>query len=773
MLRSAARRALLRQLVAGMLAAAVLAACGFPAVAAAAGNGPQNFPNARIADVGLRYVGQSRPTGWDQPGECIKWVQAWVREAGGRMNGGGPVTAYTSSPAMEVSAQDATRGDVFQISIDDTYSGSPHTGVLLGGRNGDGTFDVVEGNVPAGSGRVRTSRRSLAPPARHQLRFWRFGTLAPTGNAPKGTVDAAAGGPPGFVLVRGWSYDPDTPTTSTQVHVYVDGPAGQGRGFVLEANQSRPDVAAAFPGVGSAHGYAGALGSVAPGNHSVYVYAINTTANQENPLLWSGTVNVPATAPGTPLGSFDTADGRVGHAARVRGWTFDPDAPGESASIHAYIDGWAGSGARGINLGPADAARPDVDAVHHSGDHHGFDKLIDGLDPGLHTVWIYAINRAGAGDNPLLRVLTVNVPGPDPIGSVDVATGGTPGFVQLVGWTMDPDTPRDVTDVHVYIGGPAGSGARGEPVRADISRPDIPVAFPGASQQHGFSAAIGGVAPGPQPVYVYAINTAPNQSNPLLWSGTIDVPGPVAGSPTGSFDVATGGLGGRARVKGWTVDPDAKTSATDVHAYIDGPAGSGARGINLGTAAVDRPDVAAAVPGAGRLHGFDKTVDGLTAGTHVIWVYAINRAGGGQNPLLGAKTVSVPPGGLPPAAQGPSTTAGVTPAAVPAAGTLSGSVRARVRRLRWIGRTLALRLTCPADSPSPCVVRLALRAPASTRRRARTVGRLTLALAPGAGRTVRMRARSGAGSRRKLRLRVRTDTTRGRAIVERSLRKVR
>jgi hypothetical protein len=143
---------------------------------------------------------------------------------------------------------------------------------------------------------------------------------------------------------------------------------------------------------------------------------------------------------------------------------------------------------------------------------------------------------------------------------------------------------------------------------------------------------------------VYAINTAPNGHNPLLWSGTVNVPGAAAGSPFGYFDAVNGLLSGRARVRGWTIDGDVATQPTDVHAYIDGPAGSGARGVNLGAADVSRSDVAAAHPGAGDRHGFDARIDELSPGRHVVWLYAINAGGGGENPLLAALPVTVPEG---------------------------------------------------------------------------------------------------------------------------------
>jgi hypothetical protein len=145
------------------------------APAALAVSGPQNFPNSRIADVALRYVGQSRATGFNQPGECVKWVQSWVAEAGGNMPGGNPVSLYRNAGAAEIQLDQAQRGDIFQISRGDTWNGSPHTGVFTSARQGDGAFDIVAGNVPAGSGKVVTSHYRPSAPAGHELHVWRFG----------------------------------------------------------------------------------------------------------------------------------------------------------------------------------------------------------------------------------------------------------------------------------------------------------------------------------------------------------------------------------------------------------------------------------------------------------------------------------------------------------------------------------------------------------------------------------------------------------------------
>src|SRR6185436_15014194 len=106
---------------------------------------------------------------------------------------------------------------------------------------------------------------------------------------------------------------------------------------------------------------------------------------------------------------------------------------------------------------------------------------------------------------------------------------------------------------------------------------------------------------------------------------------------------ATGLVGGAARVTGWAIDPDNQLLAASVHVYIDGLAGSGARGINIGPAKLARPDVAKVYPKAGPNHGFDATITGLTPGPHILYVYAINAAGPGTNPLLSALAITAPP----------------------------------------------------------------------------------------------------------------------------------
>ena len=112
--------------------------------------------------------------------------------------------------------------------------------------------------------------------------------VASGGNALLGCRDVVTTGPPfgsldvvtagaGSVRVQGWSIDPDT-AAPVSVHVYVDGAV-----LATVAEVDRPDVGAAFPAYGAAHGYDVTLGAT-PGNHRVCAYAIDTGAGANTEL---------------------------------------------------------------------------------------------------------------------------------------------------------------------------------------------------------------------------------------------------------------------------------------------------------------------------------------------------------------------------------------------------------------------------------------------------------------------------------------------------------
>ncbi len=90
-------------------------------------------------------------------------------------------------------------------------------------------------------------------------------------HAPEGYLDAAD-----CDGVRGWAFDRDTADRPADVHVYLDGPTGVGRGFSLRADVNRDDLCGA---IGScAHGFRLPIPLAFRDDrpHAVHAYAIDT-----------------------------------------------------------------------------------------------------------------------------------------------------------------------------------------------------------------------------------------------------------------------------------------------------------------------------------------------------------------------------------------------------------------------------------------------------------------------------------------------------------------
>jgi GH25 family lysozyme M1 (1,4-beta-N-acetylmuramidase) len=311
------------------------------------------------------------------------------------------------------------------------------------------------------------------------------------GGGPFGVLDVASPGI-GMLRVAGWAIDPDS-TGPIDVHVYA-GPLGT----PLRADQSRPDVGAAYPGFGGGHGFSGVI-KANPGLQQVCAYGINVGGGS-NRLIGCTVVNVPA---GDPFGVVDSVGVGRGYVD-VAGWSIDPDTTAPN-DVHVYVDGV------GVAT-TASLSRPDVGAAFGFGSNHGFSVRVN-ASGGSHSVCAYGINVAGTGSNRLLGCRTVVVPDGSPFGSLDVVAP-IYGVVHVAGWAIDPDTSAPI-DVHVYVNGV------GMPVRADGSRPDVGAAFPGSGASHGFDVFVPRNLTGPSTVCVYGINAAGGGTNSLLGCRTV------------------------------------------------------------------------------------------------------------------------------------------------------------------------------------------------------------------------------------------------------------
>lgn len=214
------------------------------------------------------------------------------------------------------------------------------------------------------------------------------------------------------------------------------------------------------------------------------------------------------------------------------------------------------------------------------------------------------------------------LPPGNPFGNVESFTLAN-GTITASGWAIDPDTTSAII-VQMYVDYSSNTMAW-----ADQPRPDVEAYYPDYGPEHGFSLSLAASA-GSHSVCVYGINVGEG-TTVTLGCSTVVVP---SGNPFGSIEAVSVGTGS-VTASGWAIDPDT-TAPILVQLYLDWSANT------AGTADLPRPDVAAAYPGSGDLHGYSLTLP-ASPGSHTACVYAIN-TGGGTSQSLGCRMVVVPSG---------------------------------------------------------------------------------------------------------------------------------
>lgn len=121
--------------------------------------------------------------------------------------------------------------------------------------------------------------------------------------------------------------------------------------------------------------------------------------------------------------------------------------------------------------------------------------------------------------------------GSAPQGCVDSVTSPSTGKITVSGWAFDRDSLGSSLQIHVYVGGPAGSGALGYPVTANAYRPDVNKVYPGVGNNHGFCATLSVPRQGAQTIYIYAINVGGGSGNPLLAAKSVNIKGTSTSAP--------------------------------------------------------------------------------------------------------------------------------------------------------------------------------------------------------------------------------------------------
>lgn len=158
-----------------------------------------------------------------------------------------------------------------------------------------------------------------------------------------------------------------------------------------------------------------------------------------------------------------------------------------------------------------------TDGKYHRHGHYSLGEQVGDQDGG-------EISVAGYYNYPWDGVLRYNEePNHDPIGAWDSIITGGMKRIRVTGWAYDLDDPNASLDIHVYVGGPAGSGAPCYVIKADVYRTDINI----GNCRHGFDSYIDVSPTGRQNVYLYAINVGEGQYTELGMK-TIDIEGEIA-----------------------------------------------------------------------------------------------------------------------------------------------------------------------------------------------------------------------------------------------------
>ena len=459
-------------------------------------------------------------------------------------------------------------------------------------------------------------------------------TITRNGTQPLAHLDTAEGGK-GKITVSGWAFDWDNVNAAVAVHMYVGGPAGSGaKAYGLKANTSRADIDRAYPGAGTNHGFNTAVTVTERGQQTLYFYAIDP--NGALPAKHFATKTVTIEDPGTqPLAHLDVAENSDGKL-HVSGWAFDWDNVNATVTVHVYVGGPAGSGANGYAV-KANTSRPDINnAYPGAGTNHGFNTTLTVSERGQQTLYFYAIDPQGYTQAKLFATKTVAI-GKQPLTKLDAAEGGD-GTIKVSGWTFDWDDVNATVPVHIYVGGPAGSGAKAYGVQANASRPDVNNAYPGAGTNHGFNTTLTVSERGQQTLYFYAIDQVSGLPAKLFATKTVTITDPGR-QPLAHLDVAENS-DGKLHVSGWAFDWDNVNAAVAVHVYVGGPAGSGAKGYSF-KANTSRPDLNNAYPGAGTNHGFNTTIAVSERGKQTLYFYAIDPQGKLPAKQFATQTVTI------------------------------------------------------------------------------------------------------------------------------------
>ncbi|HVX85948.1 MAG TPA: M12 family metallo-peptidase [Phycisphaerae bacterium] len=268
----------------------------------------------------------------------------------------------------------------------------------------------------------------------------------------------------------------------------------------------------------------------------------------------------------------------------VGGWAYDASVPTGAAKVIVYVDG------KPTVLTAGETRTDLLDTL--GTDAHGFSLSLSG---GTHHVVAYAQGATGQ----VTYLGAVTVVDQLPVGRLELANATT-----VAGWAFDPDTTAPIR-VNLVLDGQTS----GQPFMSTIAstfRSDLQHAL-GGSGAFGFSFTFPtNIGRGIHRIDVYAVDNLGRQVT-LLGSRLVD---------TNQLAVGYVDILNATTLAGWALDPDDPSMPVDIRYTIDQNAPERV------TASVDRPDLSSRY--STTTHGFAIALPQLSAGPHLVTVYAID-----------------------------------------------------------------------------------------------------------------------------------------------------
>ncbi|MCS3746398.1 RHS repeat-associated protein [Xanthomonas arboricola] len=220
-------------------------------------------------------------------------------------------------------------------------------------------------------------------------------------------------------------------------------------------------------------------------------------------------------------------------------------------------------------------------------------------------------------------------------GNIDSVTYGS-----ISGWACSTYLNRSV-DVHMYLGGPAGSGTFAGATAATLpSDSGIASACSASGSNYRFSFPIDEnfiIQNGGKPIYIHGLSPVGASNDTISGSGAVAVPASVI---KGRID----GIQDNKAIVGWACSAGLRRSI-DVHLYAGGPAGTGAMVASAAANLSSEAGVASACSSSGNNYRFSIPISEdliRSYGGKPFYIHGISPLGGANSLIDGSGVLAIP-----------------------------------------------------------------------------------------------------------------------------------